>query len=202
MVANENSQHQAVMAAYSSPTVDIDSLLGSQISPQDPDRAVIEPWAATVDGSILDVGSGTGRWAGHLADLGYQIEGLEPADRLIHLARDRFPHVVFHHGAIDDLAGTSTRWGGILSWYSTIHLEPVQLPDTLRILRSVLKDEGLLLMSFFTGPQLAAFAHPIATAYLWPMAQKVRLLTQAGFEVLEQHSNPQTPHAYIRARAV
>ncbi|WP_233722101.1 hypothetical protein [Nesterenkonia massiliensis] len=47
--------------AYGSPEVDIEGILGAEISPDDPDRAVIEPWAAAVDGPILDVGAGTGR---------------------------------------------------------------------------------------------------------------------------------------------
>lgn len=200
--ANGASKPAAVTAAYSSAAVDVRGLLGTQISPSDPDRAVIEPWAATVDGNILDVGAGTGRWAGHLKQLGYRVEGLEPAQRLIDLARENFPSVVFHHGAIEDLAGTGARWGGILAWYSTIHLKPEELSAALGILRSVLKDDGLLLMSFFTGPQFAAFAHPVATAYLWPMDHMVGLVSEAGFDVLEQQSNPRTPHAYIRARAV
>lgn len=200
MAADLRDQQKAVTAAYSSSSVGVRGLLGTQISPSDPDRAVIEPWAATVDGRILDVGSGTGRWAGHLTDLGYQTEGLEPADPLLGLARERFPSVVFHHGTIADLAGTSARWGGILAWYSTIHLKPEELPEALQILRSVLNEEGLLLMSFFTGPALAAFAHPVATAFLWPMDHMARLVTEAGFEVLEKHASPAAPHAYLRAR--
>ena len=49
-----------VADAYGSPEVDIEGILGAEISPDDPDRAVIEPWAAAVDGPILDVGAGTG----------------------------------------------------------------------------------------------------------------------------------------------
>lgn len=44
-----------VADAYGSPEVDIEGILGAEISPDDPDRAVIEPWAAAVDGPILDV---------------------------------------------------------------------------------------------------------------------------------------------------
>ena len=68
-----------VADAYGSTEVDIEGILGAEISPDDPDRAVIEPWAAAVDGPILDVGAGTGRWTGHLARLGHTVEGLEPS---------------------------------------------------------------------------------------------------------------------------
>lgn len=190
-----------VTEAYDSSWVDVENMVGTEISPADPDRAIIEPWAEAVDGRILDVGSGTGRWTGHLAELGHSVEGLEPAERLINLARTRWPSVVFHHGSIDELADFAHRWDGILAWYSLIHMGPVELPQALATLRPVLQDGGALLMSFFTGPQLVAFDHPIATAYRWPMADLVQALRQAGFHVVEQRSNQQTPHAYISAFA-
>lgn len=80
-----------VTDAYGSPWVNVESILGTEISPDDPDRAIIEPWAAAGDGQILDVGSGTGRWTGYLAGLRHTVEGLEPAERLITLARARHP---------------------------------------------------------------------------------------------------------------
>ena len=190
-----------VAEAYGSPRVDIEGILGTEISPSDPDRAIIEPWAAAVDGPILDVGAGTGRWTGHLARLGHTVEGLEPSDRLITIARARHPAVVFHHDSIEDLARCETRWGGILAWYSTIHMSSEELLHALVTLRTRLGDGGSLLMSFFAGPRLEAFDHPIAPAYRWPMNKIVAALTQAGFEVIAQHSNPRSPHAYITACA-
>lgn len=189
------------IAAYGSPRVNVEGMLGTKISPEDLDRAIIEPWAAAVDGRILDVGSGVGRWTGHLADLGHAVEGLEPADRLINLARGWHPSVVFHHGAIEDLADTEPLWDGLLAWYSIIHIGPQEMQHTLATLHAALKDHGSLLMSFFSGPRLEAFDHPISTAYRWPMIDMVQVLNQTGFTVTEQHSNPQSPHAYISAYA-
>ncbi|MFA5607535.1 MAG: class I SAM-dependent methyltransferase, partial [Leucobacter sp.] len=129
------------------------------------------------------------------------VEGLEPSDRLITIARARHPAVVFHHDSIEDLARCETRWGGILAWYSTIHMSSEELLHALATLRTRLGDGGSLLMSFFAGPRLEAFDHPIAAAYRWPMNKMVEALTHAGFEVIGQRSNPRTPHAYITARA-
>src|SRR5699024_9163465 len=98
-----------VAEAYGSPRVDIEAILGTEVSPIDPDRAIIEPWATAVDGTILDVGAGTGRWTGHLAHLGHPVEGIEPSDRLISLARASHPEVMFHHNSIEDLARCATR---------------------------------------------------------------------------------------------
>lgn len=187
--------------AYGSETLPVEHILGTQVASDDPDRQIIEPWAATVSGPILDVGSGTGRWAGHLATLGHDITGLEPAERLIRIAQEQHPAAHFRHGSIADLEHTDQRWAGILAWYSIIHMGPAELHDALTTLRTVLEPNGTLLMSFFSGPAQQAFAHPVATAYRWPMPEMVSILDDVGFEVTVQHWDAQAPHAYLIARA-
>lgn len=186
--------------AYGSEAVPVEDILGLEVAPDDPDRQVIEPWAASASGPILDVGSGTGRWTSHLANLGHDVTGLEPAERLVELARDTHPSVLFRHGSIADLEDTEARWAGILAWYSIIHMGPAELLDALAFLRRVLEPNGTLLMSFFAGPRLESFAHPVATAYRWPMPDMVSLLNSVGLEVTSQFWDPPAPHAYLIAR--
>lgn len=190
-----------VSKAYSSPTFDAEALLGTVISAEDPDRVLIEPWATGIDGAILDVGSGTGRWTGHLASLGHQIEGLEPATRLVELARQTHPSVTFHHGTIADLSDSPKRWAGILAWYSLIHMGPDELPDALVALQMAVEDGGGLLMSFFSGPSLEPMYHPVATAYQWPLPELAQALETAGFQVIDSRWDPRFPHAYLTAEA-
>lgn len=187
--------------AYGSESLPVEHILGTDVSPDDPDRRVIEPWAASVPGPILDVGSGTGRWAGHLGNIGHHVVGLEPAERLVRIARATHPAVEFCHGSIADLENTDVRWAGILAWYSIIHMTPGELPDALSRLRSVLRPNGSVLMSFFSGSRLEAFPHPVTTAYRVPMPTMRSLLTAAGFEVTTEHWNPRAPHAYVIAHA-
>jgi len=185
--------------AYDAQSDAVERMLGTAVSPEDPDRVIIEPWAASVSGPILDVGSGTGRWTGHLASLGHDVTGLEPAEGLIRNARDTYPGVEFWHGSIAELRQTETRWAGMLAWYSIIHMGPAELPGALAILRAALEPNGTLLMSFFSGFHLESFAHPVTTAYRWPMADMTDLLNDAGFEVTTHHWEPPAPHAYVIA---
>ncbi len=187
--------------AYDSPDFDPAAMLGTFVSVDNPDRALIESWATRVNGSILDVGSGTGRWTGHLAGLGYRIEGLEPATQLLELARRSHPSVTFHHGSIADLSGRRKRWAGILAWYSLIHLGPGELPEALRALRAAVEDGGLLLISFFAGPRCEPMPHPVTTAYRWPLPEMTRALEHAGFAVTGSHWDPRFPHAHLTAEA-
>ncbi len=190
-----------VTEAYRSQAARLADMLGAVVSPHDPDRGVIEPWADSVGGRILDVGAGTGRWSGHLAALGHAVEGLEPVDEFVQIARRAHPTVVFRHGAIADLVGSEERWSGILAWYSLIHLGPDELPIALSTLREVLEEHGSLLVSFFSGPRLEAFRHPVTTAYWWPMTEMIRAFEQAGFEVTDQRWDPEGLAATITALA-
>lgn len=188
-----------VADAYNSRALVLADLLGATVSGADPDRRVIEPWADTVHGRILDVGSGTGRWAGHLAALGYTVEGIEPAEQFVDLARRNYPSVHFRLASIADLDGTDERWGGVLAWYSLIHMGPEELSEALTALHRTLEKEGSILLSFFTGHRLAAIDHPATTAYLWPMEDMSRALQQAGLEITVRHASVDSPHAYIIA---
>ena len=196
-----------VLAAYGAQSRRVADLLGIEVGADDPSRALIESWASTVDGPILDVGSGTGRWSGHLARLGHEIEGLEPVAELVEAARLAHPTVAFHIASIDDLTAATAsapagRWAGILAWYSVIHFTPAELPGALAALRGVLDAGGSLLLSFFAGDRLEAFDHPIAPAYRWPLPSMTRLLQEAGFEVVSQFWDPPAPYAVVIARAV
>lgn len=190
-----------VTRAYGSNAAELADMLGAVVSAQDPDRGVIEPWAETISGAILDIGAGTGRWSGHLAALGHDVEGLEPVDTFVEIARRAHPTVVFRHARLADLVGSEERWAGILAWYSLIHLGPDELPIALCTLREVLEDGGSLLLSFFSGPRLESFPHPATTAYRWPMTDMARAVEQAGFEVTDQQWDPGAPHANITASA-
>ncbi len=190
-----------VTQAYGARAADLADMLGTVVSSHDPDRRVIEPWAESVSGRILDVGAGTGRWSGHLASLGHNVQGLEPVDQFIEIARRNHPTVVFRHASLADLAGSGERWSGILAWYSLIHLGPDELPTALATLRELLEQDGSLLVSFFSGPSIQAFRHPATTAYRWPMKDMVRAIERSGLEVTDQQWDPEGLHANITAVA-
>lgn len=193
--------YEDIPSAYVARAEVLAGVLGREVAPDDPDREVIEAWAGGVPGRILDVGSGTGRWAGHLAALGHTVDGIEPSGPFVDMARESFPTVAFRHGAISDLDGTEERWAGLLAWYSLIHMDGRELPVALATLHRVLEADGQLLLSFFTGPCHGPFAHPAATAYLWPMDCMVTALERAGFRVTGRRTQPGAPHAVVTARS-
>lgn len=185
---------------YASQAQGLGALLGATVSAEDPDREVIEPWAETVPGRILDLGSGTGRWSGHLAGLGHHIEGIEPVEQFLQSARSAHPAVQFTRASIADLTGSDQRWAGVLAWYSLIHLDPEGMANALAVLRGVLEEQGTMLLSFFTGSRLEAVSHPAATAYRWPVERMVLLVEAAGFDVTARHRGSAEMHGWVIAR--
>ncbi|QGU04197.1 class I SAM-dependent methyltransferase [Corynebacterium comes] len=195
-MSNHDASHP-----YDAQTFDPETMLGTVVAEGDPDRDLIEPWAASVNGRILDVGSGTGRWAGRLMALGYDVEGLEPAERMLDLARETHPSVTFRRGSVEDLADSGEKWAGILAWYALIHMGPEELPDALATLRTITANNGSLLMSFFSGPHLEPMEHPVEVAYRWPLPDMTLAVERAGFDVEGTSWDPGSPHAYLVARA-
>lgn len=177
-------------------------VLGSIEAMAPQDRRRIESWAAGVDGPILDAGCGPGHWTAHLAALGHEIEGADPVPQFIEIARRAHPGIGYHLGSFTDLEGRPDAWGGILAWYSLIHLPPDEVPDVLTALHRALRPTGQLLLGFFDGPRQETFAHAVAPAQFWPAARMGALFEDAGFTILDlerRHDPGSRPHAAITA---
>jgi SAM-dependent methyltransferase len=189
--------------AYARRAEEYADLLGtvSAMAPQD--RRRIESWAEGVDGPILDAGCGPGHWTAHLADLGHDVEGWDPVEEFLAIARARHPAVAYRRSAFADLVREPQAYGGILAWYSLIHLEPAEFPGTLSLLHRALRPGGSLLLGLFDGPRQEAFAHAVAPAQHWPVREMELLLERAGFTVLDVRTRQDPgarPHAALCAR--
>ncbi|WOO98704.1 ASCH domain-containing protein [Micrococcus terreus] len=159
--------------------------LGAMDAVAEPDRVLVERWAQTVQGRILDAGCGPGHWTGHLAGLGHDVVGMDPVEEFVAHARLAHPGVAFRVGSFEDLPGRE-EYGGILSWYSLIHLDPSEVRQTLARFRDTVPYGGSVLLGFFTADELEPFDHLVAPAWVWPVEQMIELLEAHEFEVLHQ----------------
>ena len=167
------------------------------------DRAVIGAWADGLDGPVLDAGCGPGHWSGFLHERGLQVEGVDATAAFVdHATRSR-PGVRFSLADLRGLELVPGSLGGVLAWFSLIHLEPDDVPGVLdRFVRGLAPSGGLLL-GFFAGPALRTFDHRVATAWAWPVARLEELVIDAGFETTETAEEPQPNDrvtAWLRAR--
>jgi ubiquinone/menaquinone biosynthesis C-methylase UbiE len=101
------------------------------------------------------------------------------------------------------LGAATASLGGVLSWYSLIHHDPLDIRTPLAEFARVIRPGGGLLVGFFEGPAVETFDHAVTTAYRWPVVELGEWLVAAGFEVMETHTRTgigYRPHGAIIAR--
>lgn len=103
---------------------------------------------------ILDIGAGSGRDILQLLRLGYDAYGVDPCNELVSLAIAKYP-VLSGRLTEGKLPGLEKRFvenfDGVLCSAALMHIPNEQLLDSVFAIRSVLKDNGRLLLSIPTS---------------------------------------------------
>lgn len=192
-------------AAYSARAEEYAELFGSMSAIHPADRALIDAWADSLTGHVIDAGCGPGHWTSYLAGRGAAVTGVDVSEALIAHARRTHPGITFALGSFDELSNATGSVGGVLSWYSLIHHEPSAIQVPLAEFARVLSPGAGLLVGFFEGPTIEKFDHAVLDAHRWPVAAFAQQLHAAGFDVQETHSRAgpfprPRPHGAIVAR--
>ncbi len=99
-------------------------------------------------GRALDVGCGcTGRFIDLLQNEGFSPEGVDVSEKMINLARERHPNIVFHHQDICEWDIEET-YDFITAWDSIWHIPLKQQEKVLKKLVSSLNKDGVMIFSF------------------------------------------------------
>lgn len=117
--------------AYIARAAEYIELFGSIDAAAEFDRDLVLGWALSVDGRIIDVGCGPGQWTAFLADHGVDIEGIDPVPAFVDEAQLRHRGFVFRLGRAERLDVDGASLGGILAWYSLIHMDPDHVDHAL-----------------------------------------------------------------------
>jgi ubiquinone/menaquinone biosynthesis C-methylase UbiE len=176
------------------------------------DRALLESYAGAVSGSVFDVGCGP---AGHitrfLADRGVSVTGVDLSSQVIKVARTRHPDLVFEVADLRELPAADASLGGLVAFYSVVHLRRPDLPAAFTEFARVLAPGGLLLIGMHGGTgEIGAddwFDRGVTTKVTLVEPEELAgLVRAAGFTVAEQHrrepyeSEYPTPRLYVLAR--
>jgi SAM-dependent methyltransferase len=166
-------------------------LFGSADKASAEERAVIEDWSGDLTGPVLDAGCGPGHWSAFLHARGVQVEGVDATPAFVAHATRTYPEIPFRLGDLRDLRLPAGSLGGVLAWFSLIHLDPEEVPGVVRTFAAALRPGGTVLLGFFAGQELRPFGHRVVTAWTWPLDRMVGAVERAGLEVVRSAEHPQ-----------
>lgn len=135
------------------------------------DVAMIDDFArrcAAADlGPVVDAGCGTGRVSAHLTAQGLEVTGVDLSSGMIDVARRTYPSLYFETGALESLPLPTATAGGLVAWYSLVHVAPEQLAPIVAEFARVLRPGAWLLTAFQSGDGhgvdiTSAYGHPVA----------------------------------------
>jgi len=174
-----------VLEAYTNRAREYIEVLGSIEHAAAADREYVLSWARSVDGRLLDVGSGPGQWTEFLRAAGVDVEGVEPVEAFVENARARYPSARFRVGRAEQLGVPSGSLGGVLAWFSLIHTHPDRLDAPLDEFARAIRPGGTLAIGFFDGVAEEQFDHAVAPAFYWSVDALTSRLEHAGFTVAD-----------------
>jgi SAM-dependent methyltransferase len=206
--------YAATRQVYDKVAADYARLVEGHLATNIWDRAVLTAFAEHVmaagGGQVLDLGCGPGHITAHLAELGLDVAGVDLSPAMVAEARRRFPALSFSIGRLDAPAVAAESLGGLLAWYSLIHVPPDDLLLTMRTLASALRPGGHLQLAFQVGDGhrhiTHAWGHDLDLDAWLPDPDRITAqLCEAGLEVITAvRRAPEEPErstqAYLLAR--
>jgi ubiquinone/menaquinone biosynthesis C-methylase UbiE len=176
------ASYDAAAAAYA-------ERFGDELGAKPLDRGMLAGFAELVRaagaGPVADVGCGTGRVTAYLDGLGLPTFGIDLSPGMIEVARRTYPGLRFEVGSMLALDLPDASLGGLLAWYSVIHIPDDRVPEAFAEFFRVLAPGGLALLAFQVGAEsrhlAEALGHPIALDfYHRPPMWVADRLRQAG----------------------
>ena len=178
--------------AYSRRAIEYVEAVGKIEHAEADDREYLLEWARGIRGPVLDVGCGPGQWTDFLREHGVDIGGLDPSTVFVEHARRSYPLSRYRLGRAESLGVESESLGGLLAWYSLIHMQPREIDAAVAEFARAVQPGGGLLLGVFAGETLEPFDHAITTAYYWPVDALAERVERAGFTVTETRLRERT----------
>jgi SAM-dependent methyltransferase len=122
------------------------------------DRALLGGFAELVRaagvGPVADIGCGSGRVTAHLSGLGLPVFGIDLSPRMVAAARRTYPGLRFDEGSMMALDIEDRVLGGIVAWYSIIHIPGECLRGVFAEFCRTLAPGGYLQLAFQVGDEV------------------------------------------------
>ena len=182
----------ATRDSYDATVVEYVEMVQGTLEARPLDRALLAVFAELVSAGdnhlVADVGCGPGRVTIFLSRLGVEAFGIDLSPNMINYARRSYPDLRFEVGSMLDLNMPDSFLGGLLAYYSIIHVPWERRADVLAEFCRVLAPGGQLLLVFQIGSEKQhrdeLFGKPInCDWYRQQPDDLVELLRTAGFTI-------------------
>ncbi|WAL69065.1 class I SAM-dependent methyltransferase [Amycolatopsis cynarae] len=155
-------------------------------------RGVLAMFAEAVlarGGPVADLGCGPGHITAHLRDKGLDAFGIDLSPAMIEIARRDHPGLRFGVGSMTDLVLPDRSVGGVVAFFSLIHVPDEEVPVALAQFHRVLRPGGVVLLGFHVGDEYRLKTegyggHPMKVRVHWrPVDRMAAWVRDAGLVV-------------------
>jgi SAM-dependent methyltransferase len=204
----------ATRDSYDAVAADHPDLVNADLDDRPFDRALFAAFAELVcaggNRRVADVGCGAGRVTVLLSRLGLDAFGIDLSPGMVALARRTYPQLCFEEGSMLALDVPAAALGGLLAYYSIIHIAPEQRREAFTEFCRVLVPGGMLMLVFQIGDEQGCRTEfrgtPVSVDwYRLRPDDLANLLQETGFElwttaVRQPEGSETTAQGYILAR--
>jgi SAM-dependent methyltransferase len=173
------------------------------------DRERLDRFAGRIQGlgPVCDLGCGPGHVARYLDERGVPVIGMDLSPVMVEQARRLNPGLDFRQGNMLSLDIRDEAWGGIVAFYSIIHVPRTEIAVALAEMKRVLRPGGVLLLAFHVGDATVHldewWGQSVSLDFRFFRPEEMACsLRGAGFEVeevVEREPYPDVEHQSRRA---
>ena len=171
------------------------------------DRELLDEFAKRVgsDATVCEIGCGPAQISRYLRDRGIDMQGIDISEEMVARARALNPEMIVNRGDMLALDAGAESWGGIVAFYSIIHLLRRDVPTAFGEFARVLSPGGFLLLCFHAGEGEVKvddmLDQPVPMVATLFSADEIKgLLETAGFAIVDVRSRPAYDFEYNSER--
>jgi SAM-dependent methyltransferase len=156
------------------------------------DRQLLDRFAERVRviGPACDLGCGPGHVARYLHERGVHVMGIDLSPVMVEAAQRLNPGIEFARGDMRSLPIADGAWGGIVAFYSIIHIPRPEVVTALVEMKRVLRPGGLVLLAFPIGDDVVHldewWGQRVSLDFIFFRTEEMSgFFREAGFQIVE-----------------
>ena len=143
------------------------------------------------EGKVLDLGCGYGLpFDRYIVDHGYNVTGVDIAEKHVKGARERVPEAKFIQGDFFDQDFEINSFDAIVSFYAIFHIPREEHAEFFEKMNNWVKEDGVILVTMGPGEKDNHKGEIGGEEMVWSsysQEKNVELIEEAGFKVLETY---------------